>query len=66
MFKTLKSMKESATIIAVTFGGVSEVLEVCLVWFEDIICLLSAHLEDDNHECSHQECSIHHLVARGF
>ena len=39
-------------------------LEHGLVRAELLMGLLRCHFEDDDHEGAHQECSVHHLVAR--
>lgn len=56
-------MKEGAIIKALTLGGISIVLEHAVVWLELLIGLLSGHFEDDDHESSHQECSIDHPIT---
>ena len=53
IFKTLKTMKESTVVEAVSFGGVSIVLEEMVVGTELLVSLLCGHLKDDDHESSH-------------
>jgi hypothetical protein len=63
VFESLEAVKEGAVVEALTLGGISVVLEHTVVWLELLVGLLSGHLEDDDHESSHEECSIDHPVA---
>ena len=62
VLKTLKAVQKCAIIEAVSFRCISVVSEHLLVWLELIVSLLSGHLQDNDHEGSHQESSIHHSI----
>lgn len=63
VLETLKAMEKCAVVEAVSLGGISVVFEQVVVWLELLVSLLSRHLEDDDHEGSHQESTIDHLVT---
>ena len=63
VFEALKHMMQGAVVEAVTLGGISVVLENVVVWLEDCICLVGCHLEDDDHEGTHQHSSVYHFVS---
>lgn len=59
----LQAVVKRALVEAVSLGGVSVRLEETVVWLELLPHLVGSHLEDDDHECTHQERSINHLVS---
>jgi len=63
VFESLEAVKEGTIVEALTLGGISVVLEHAVVWLELLVGLLSGHLEDNDHESSHEESSIDHPVA---
>lgn len=64
ILETLKHMEKSAVVEAVSLRGISVMLEERVVWLELLVSLVSRHLEDDDHEGSHEESSIDHFVPR--
>ena len=63
VLKTLEAVEQSAVVEAVALGGVSVCLEEGSVALELLVSLLGCHLKDDDHECSHEESSVDHLVS---
>ena len=56
-------MEKRAIVEAAAFRSITVVLKHGLVRAELLMGLLCCHLEDDDHEGTHQESSVHHLVA---
>ena len=48
---------------AVALGGISVRFEESVVWPEHVVCFFRGALEDDDHEATHEERSINHLVG---
>jgi len=58
----LEYLQQVALVEAVTLGCVSICLEESVVRLEAFVRLLSRALQDDDHETSHEEGTINHLV----
>ena len=61
--ESLEDVEQGAIIEAISLGGISEMLEEGMVGFDLFISSLSTDFEDDDHEGSHQECSVDHFIA---
>ena len=64
VLEPLQAVSQGAIVETVTFGGISVSLKVWEVWLELLQYLLRAHLKNDDHECTHQEGSVDHLVSQ--
>ena len=63
ILETLQDMKQSAIVEACTLGCITIRLENRMIWCESVISLFCSHLQDDYHECAHQEGTVDHFVA---
>lgn len=66
VLEALEAVEKRAVIEALPLGGISVVLEEAVIWLELLIGCLCGHLEDDDHESSHQESAIGHFVPRSI
>lgn len=62
ILQSLEALQESALIKAITLTGISIRFEQRMIWTEHILCFFCRALQNDNHECSHEESSIDHFV----
>jgi len=61
VFQSLENLEKSTIVEAVTFGGISVMLEELVVWFELFECIVGRHFQNNYHEGTHQESSVHHF-----
>ena len=61
--KTLEALQKCTIIETITFACISIVLKKWMIWLELLKCVVSTHLKNDDHKCTHQEGSIDHLVT---
>lgn len=64
VFESLQAMENCAIVEALTLRGIPIVSENWMVLLELRVSVLCLHLEYDDHECSHKECSVDNLVSR--
>jgi len=62
ILESLQALEQSTLVEAVSLRGISVGFEKLLIGLEDLICLFSRALKDDNHETAHEECSINHFL----
>ena len=63
VFEALQDVEQSAIVEAAAPRCISVWLEDRVVRSEAIVCLFCCHLQNYDHECTHQEGTIHHLVT---
>ena len=62
VLQPLKALKHRTLVQAVALARITIRLEEAVVWAEHVPSLLCCALQDNNHESTHKERSIHHLV----
>lgn len=63
IFKALEALQESALIEAIALAGISIWFEQAVVGSKHIPSLLRRAFQNNDHESTHQKCSIDHLIS---
>jgi len=63
VFQSLENLEQRTIVEAITFGGISVMLEKLVVWLELFPCIVSLHFQNNYHESAHQESSVDHFSS---